>query len=268
LKASLRRTGNLYKWLIRIISLAAVLTAWQIFGSLVPVVVSTPTDIASGFSTLLSNPVPYGIDQLSFLPELGATVWTFFVGFALATVAGVIIGAAMARWKVIETALDPYITALYNTPYVAIAPLFMILFGVGFLARVIVVFLSVVFVVIINSMAGFKTTNRDLVETARSFGSSGLPLQLGVVLPGAVPFITTGMRLGALRGLVGAIVAESVVQITSLGYMILYYEEAVVALNIELAIVVVMAVIGLAVTESMKYVESFFSKWRVTLGST
>jgi len=76
------------------------------------------------------------------------------------------------------------------------------------------------------------------------------------------------MRLGALRGLVGAIVAESVVQLVSLGYMILYFEEAVGLLNVELAIVVVMAIIGLALTESMKYVESSFSKWRVTAGST
>jgi ABC-type nitrate/sulfonate/bicarbonate transport system permease component len=260
--------GKFYKWLVRLISLAGVLTAWQVIGSVVPVVLSTPTQILSGFFYLLSTHVPSGIEELSFLPELGITIWTFFVGFVLATGAGVVIGAAMARWKVIETALDPYITALYNTPYVAIAPLFMILFGVGFWARVIVVFLSVVFVVIINSMTGFKTTNRDLVETARSFGLSGLPLQVGVILPGAVPFITTGMRLGALRGLVGAIVAESVVQIVSLGYMILYYEEAVGLLNVELSIVIVMAVIGLALTETMKYIESSFSKWRATLGST
>ena len=144
----------------------------------------------------------------------------------------------------------------------------MILFGVGDLARIIVVFLSVVFVVIINSMEGFKTANRDLVETARSFGLKGLPLQLRVILPGAVPYITTGMKLGALRGLVGAIVAESIVQIVLLGYMISYYEEAIGALDVELAIVVVMAIIGLALTESMKYIESSFSKWRVTIGST
>jgi NitT/TauT family transport system permease protein len=264
----LPRVGKLYKWLVRLVSLAAVLVAWQVIGSLVPLVLSTPTQILSGFSTLLSAHVPYGIDELSFLPELGITLWTFLVGFVLATVVGVVIGAAMARWKVIETALDPYVTALYNTPYIAIAPLFMILFGVGFEARVIVVFLSVVFVVIINSMTGFKTTNRDLVETARSFGMSGLPLQFGVILPGAVPFITTGMRLGALRGLVGAIVAESVVQIVSLGYLISYYEEAVGRLDVELAIVIVMAVIGLALTETMKYIESSFSKWKVTMGST
>lgn len=260
--------GKYYKWLVRTISLVAVLVAWQLIGSVVPVVVSTPSQIASGFVYLLSASVPIGIDQISFLPELGATLWTFFVGFALATILGVVTGAAMARWRVVENFFDPYITAFYNTPYVAIAPLFMILFGVGFTARMIVVFLSVIFVVIINSYAGFKTANRDLVETARSFGLSGLPLQLGVILPGAMPFISTGMRLGALRGLVGAIVAESVVQLVSLGYMILYFEEAVGLLNVELAIVVVMAIIGLALTESMKYVESSFSKWRVTAGST
>ena len=259
--------GKFYKWFVRIVSLVVVLTAWQTLGSLVPVVLSTPSAIVSGYPTLIANPVPSGIEELYFIPELISTLWTFLVGFALATVSGVIIGAAMARWGVIETALDPYVTALYNTPYVAIAPLFIILFGDGCEARVIGVFLSVVFVTIINSMAGFKAANKDLVETARSFGQSGLPLQLGVVLPGAVPFITTGMRLGALRGLVGAIVAESVVQIVSIGYILSYYEEAIGALNIEIAVVVVWAIIGLALVESMKYVESYFSKWRITMGS-
>ena len=262
------RIGKYYKWFVRTVSLIVVLVAWQVFGTVVPVVLSTPAQVASGFVYLLSTEVPYGIEYVSFLPALSATLWTFFMGFVLAIASGVVIAAAMARWRVVETALDPYITALYNTPYVAIAPLFMILFGVGDLARIIVVFLSVVFVVIINTMEGFKTANRDLVETARSFGLKGLPLQLRVILPGAVPYITTGMKLGALRGLVGAIVAESIVQIVLLGYMISYYEEAIGALDVELAIVVVMAIIGLALTESMKYIESSFSKWRVTIGST
>jgi NitT/TauT family transport system permease protein len=263
----LLRLGRYSKWLIRVVSLAVVLGAWQVGGSVTPIVLSTPTQIVQGFFLLLSAKVPSGIDQLSFVPELGVTLWTFFVGFALATVAGVVIGGAMARWMVVETALDPYVTALYNTPYVAIAPLFMILFGVDFNARVVVVVLSVVFVTIINAMAGFKAASRELVDTARSFGSSGLALQTRVVLPGALPFITTGMRLGVLRGLVGAIVAESVVQIVSLGYMIQYYAEAIGALNVEFAIVVVMAIIGLALNESIKYLESSVSKWRPTIGS-
>jgi NitT/TauT family transport system permease protein len=259
--------GKYFKWFVRILSLVVVLTTWQVVGTLTPLVTSTPSQIVQGFSVLLSAQVPSGIDELMFLPELGVTLWTFFVGFALATVAGVVIGGAMARWKVIETSLDPYVTALYNTPYVAIAPLFMILFGVDFNARVIVVILSVVFVTIINAMAGFKAASKDLVETARSFGSKGLPLQLRVVLPGALPFITTGMRLGVLRGLVGAIVAESVVQIVSLGYMIQYYGEAIGALNVEFAIVIVMAVIGLILNESIKFLESSVSKWRPAIGS-
>jgi NitT/TauT family transport system permease protein len=256
-----------FKWVVRVVSLTLVLTAWQIYGSVVPLVLPTPTEIVQGFFVLFTSSVPSGIERLSFLPELGSTMWTFVVGFAIATVAGIAIGAAMARWKLVETALDPYTTALYNTPYVAIAPLFMILFGVDFTARVVVVILSVVFVTLINAMAGFKAANRDLVETARSFGSNGVPLQLRVVLPAALPFITTGMRLGILRGVVAAIVAESVVQLVSLGYMIQYYEEAVAALNVEFAIVVVMSVIGLLLTESMKYAESSVSKWRVVLGS-
>jgi ABC-type nitrate/sulfonate/bicarbonate transport system permease component len=245
-----------------------VLIIWQIYGTVSHLFLPTPTQIAQGFVVLFSSKVPYGIGELSFLPELGATLWTFLVGFAIATVLGVALGAAMARWQLVETALDPYVTALYNTPYIAVVPLFMILFGVDNTARVVVVILSVVFVTLINSMTGFKAVNRDLVETARSFGSSGVALEVRVVFPAALPFIATGMRLGILRGIVAAIVAESIVQLVSLGYMIQYYEEAIGALNVEFAIVVVMAVVGLVLTESMKYAESVFSKWRVVVASS
>jgi len=244
-----------------------VLTIWQIYGTVLPLLLPTPTQIAQGFVVLLSSTVPYGVGELSFFPELSLTLLTFFVGFVIATGAGVVIGAAMARWQLVETALDPYVTALYNTPYIAVVPLFMILFGVGYTARVVIVVLSVVFVTLINALAGFKAVNRDLVETARSFGSSGAALEVRVIFPAALPFIATGMRLGILRGVVAAIVAESIIQLVSLGYMIQYYEEAIGALNVEFAIVVVMSVIGLVLTESMKYVESFFSKWRVVVGS-
>jgi NitT/TauT family transport system permease protein len=267
MKALLLRQGKYFKWFVRITSLVVVLLTWQVLGTITPLVLPPPDQIVQGFLLLLSAKVPSGIEELRFVPELGVTLWTFLVGFASATVAGVVIGGAMARWKVIETALDPYVTALYNTPYVAIAPLFMILFGVDFSARVVVVVLSVVFVTIINAMAGFKSASRDLVDTARSFGSSGWPLQKSVVLPGALPFITTGMRLGVLRGLVGAIVAESVVQIVSLGYMIQYYGEAIGALNVEFAIVIVMAIVGLVLTESIKFLENSVSRWRPTIGA-
>ena len=259
--------GWALRWRVRIISVAVVVAAWQVLGSLNPSLLSTPLQIVNGFGTLFTTSVPSGIEQLRFTNELAFTLGVFAMGFVVGTVTGIVIGAAMSRWRTVETALDPYVTALYNMPYIALAPLFMILFGVGVPAYTIVVFLAVVFVVIINALAGFKYGGKELVETARSFGSSGVSLYSKVALPAALPYITTGMRLGLLRGITGVIVAESVVQIVSLGYMIQYYYEATLQLNVELAIVVTLAVIGLVLTEILKFTESSLSRWRQTVGT-
>lgn len=257
--------GWAIRWGVRALSIGTVIVAWQVLGSLNPRLLSTPSQIVVGFGTLFTASVPSGIEHLHFANELAFTLGVFFLGLAIGTVSGIVIGAAMGRWHVVETALDPYVTALYNSPYIALAPLFMIFFGVGVPAYTLVVILSVVFVVIINALAGFKYGRQDLVETARSFGSSGVSLYSKVALPAALPYIMTGVRIGTLRGIVGVIVAESVVQIVSLGYLIQYYYEATLQLNVELAVVVTLAVVGLFLNEMLKSAESSLSRWRRTV---
>jgi ABC-type nitrate/sulfonate/bicarbonate transport system permease component len=246
------------KWAVRLLSIVIVLVSWQIYGSFYPIIAASPLAVVSGFFFLLRTNFP-----LNFSYELAVTLWTFFVGYVIAVLVGIGIAIVLARWKTIETALDPYITALYNAPYVALAPLFMVMFGVDFTARIVVVLLSVVFVIIINAVAGFKNASRALVETGRSFGFSGPKLYSKLTLPAAFPFIITGMRLGIGRGLVGVIVAESVVQIISIGYLLQYYQEALNRIDLELAIVLVITIIALVLTEGLKYAERSLSKWRV-----
>ena len=243
------------KWIIRIASVVGVLIAWQVYGTYNPFLISSPTAIGAALIDLtVSTP---------FVSYLAITLWTAFVGYAIAAMVGIAIGAGMARWQTIDNAIDPYVTMLYNAPYVALAPLFMIFFGVDFLARVIVVILSVAFVVIINSVTGFKTASKALVETGRSFGFSGPILYTKLVVPAALPYIMTGMRLGVARALVGILVAESVVQIVYTGYQIQYYAESTFQIDHEMAIVIVIAVLGLVLTEVLKYAEHALSKWRV-----
>jgi ABC-type nitrate/sulfonate/bicarbonate transport system permease component len=258
--------SSYYKWIVRISSVIIVLIVWQIYGSHFPLVTSTPTDIAVALVSLFTSQSTV-VAGMTFPTALALTLWAFFVGYVVAIVVGIAVGAAMYASKWIETALDPYITAMYNAPYVALVPLFMIFFGVDFLARVIVVLLSVVFVVIINSNAGFKNAGSALVETGKSFRHSGIRIFQKVVFPGALPYIMTGARIGVARGLVGIIVAESVVQIVQLGYMLQYYGEVVLAVGPEMAIIVVIGLISLFLTEIFKRAETAISGWKVSATS-
>ncbi len=245
------------KWIIRISSLAAFLIIWQVVGQNIDPLLnlSTPVNVATSFVKLTAS------GQLP--TQLSVTLFTFALGYLIAVAVGIPIGAAMARSKVVENALDPYVNALYATPYVALVPLFVVWLGIGFPARLTVVVLSVIFVIIINTFAGFKSINRTVVETGRSFGLSGLPLYAKVIMPASFPYIVAGLRLGIGRGLIGAIVAEMFLELVGLGYLIKYYASIFQVANV-LAIVLVISIIGLVLTEMLKYVESRVSKWRVT----
>ncbi len=257
------KQSSSFKWIVGLTSVVVVLVAWQIYGSYYPLISSTPTSIAAAVVGLFTSTRLFGGMTTTFSSALVITLWTFVVGYVIAIVAGIAVGTAMYASKLVETALDPYITALYNMPYVALAPLFMIFFGVDFTARVVVVLLSVVFVIIINSFAGFKNAGSALVETGRSFGHSGLKVFQKIVFPGALPYIMTGARIGVARGLVGVIVSESVVQIVYLGYQLQYYGEVTLQVDYELAIVVIISLISLGLTEVLKYGEKMSSKWKV-----
>lgn len=250
--------------MVRLASIAIALIVWQIYGTFFPLNASTPTGVIYAAANLFTSTHTIEGTNTTFNSALILTLWTFAVGYLVALIAGIGVGAVMYASKIVETALDPYVTALYNMPYVAIAPLFMIFFGVDFTARVMVVILSVVFVIIINSHAGFKNAGKTLVETGRSFGHSGVRVFQKVVFPGGLPYIMTGARIGVARGLVGVIVAQLVVQIVQLGYQLQYYGEVTLQVGFEIAIVVVISLISLALTEILKYIEKLTSNWNIT----
>ena len=245
------------KWTIRIISIALVLGIWQLIASEIinnELIVPTPTGVVAGFVYLVSNNI--------LQPPLADTLWTFAVGFTISVLIGIPVGALMARSRIIENLADPWVNALYTTPYVALVPLFIIWLHTGFNTRVTVVILAVIFVVIINSFQGFKNANKSLVETGRSFGFSGMPLYTKVVIPSTLPYIIAGLRLGIGRGLIGAIVAEEFLQLVGLGYLIPFYASFFQVGKV-MAIVITIGLIGMGLTEILKYVERKVSVWRL-----
>lgn len=258
MKAGKSSESSRNKWIIRIVSIAVVLSGWQIVAGYIiknELIVPTPQGIVNGFVFLVSkNIMP---------PPFAETLWTFAIGFIISVVVGVPVGALMARFQVFENAFDPWVNAFYTTPYVALVPLFIIWLGNSeFTVQVFVVILAVIFVIIVNSFQGFKNANKNLIETGRSFGVSGLSLYRKVVFPSSFPYIVAGLRLGIGRGLIGAIVAEMFLQLVGLGYLIGYYASFFQVGNV-MAIVISIGLVGMALTEILKYVEAKVSVWRI-----
>lgn len=187
----------------------------------------------------------------------------FAQGFLLAAVAGILVGVLMAVNKLVFDFLDPWMSALYSTPLIALAPLYIITFGIGMTARVAVVFTLAIFPIILNTTAGIRTTDPNLIETARAFGASKLQRFAKVLLPWSVPFIVTGLRLAVGRGLMGVVVAEFFGSTSGLGHRVFISSQNFDTASVWMG-VFVLAAIGVVFIRAMYVLEKRIAPWRDT----
>jgi NitT/TauT family transport system permease protein len=239
---------------VRIFSLLIVLAVWEVYGRRVnPILFTYPTAIARAFLELVATGELQSYMKESLLVLIYASV--------LSVIIGVLIGVVMGRSSMVEWATDIYINALYSMPMVAMVPLIVLWFGFKVPAKVIIVFLFMVFPVLLNTYQGVKDVDRNLQEVARSFCSSERQLWYHLIIPSAIPFIIVGVRLAIGRGLVGMIVAEFYTSVTGLGYMIVRYANALETDKLFVPIVVVM-VLGVGLMWFAKWIEGRIAPWR------
>jgi len=184
----------------------------------------------------------------------------FVLGYVIASVLGIVLGLAMASNDIVKRALQPWVSGLYATPTIALAPLFILWMGIGIWSKVIVVITLVIFSVSINTEAGLRTTSERLIEMLRSFGATPRQIFFKVSLPSAVPFILAGLKLGIGRGLIGVVVAELFGSRAGLGRLI---SQSADAFNMPelFAGVVVLAVAGIVMTAGFGWLEGKLVPW-------
>jgi ABC-type nitrate/sulfonate/bicarbonate transport system permease component len=246
------------KFVVRTISFAVVFLLWEVYGRRVnPILFTYPSAIGRAFIGLVASGELQSYMKESLLVLTYASI--------LSLIVGVLLGVIMGRFSIVEWAADIYINALYSTPMVAVVPLIVLWFGFKVPAKVIIVFLFMVFPVLLNTYEGVKNVDRNLQEVARSFCSSEGQLWRHLIIPSAIPFIVAGVRLAIGRGLVGMIVAEFYTSVTGLGYMIVRYANALETDKLFVPIVVVM-VLGVGLMSLAKWVEGRIAPWRNSLG--
>ncbi len=238
---------------VRVLSVAAGITAWEIYGRRLHSVIFTyPSAIGKALLELVHT------GELQFY--LKSSIVVLSLGFLLAIVVGVPLGVLIGRRATIEHAVDPYINALYATPTVALIPVVVLWLGFQTLAKVVLVFLFCLFPILINTYQGVKSTDPKLVEVARSFCAREWSLWRDLILPSSMPFILAGIRLAIGRGLVGMVVAEFYTTITGLGYMIVQYANTFRMDRLFVPIVVLMAM-GVGLTSLLRYMERKVAPW-------
>jgi ABC-type nitrate/sulfonate/bicarbonate transport system permease component len=185
----------------------------------------------------------------------------FALGFALALVSGVVLGVLLGWYRRLRLLLDPFVDALYATPRIALVPLIILWFGIGFWSKVFVVFLSAFFPILVNTMAGVKALDDDLLRAARAFCASDRQIFATIALPGSVPFILTGVRQGVAHGLIGVVVGEMFAGSEGIGFMIAYGGQTFATDTLFVGVAII-AVAGIFLTWMAERLQRRFSQWR------
>ena len=185
----------------------------------------------------------------------------FVIGFSAALAAGVLLGLLLGWYRFFRLLMDPFLNAFYATPRIALVPLIIIMFGIGRLPAIVIVFLSAFFPILINTIVGVKTIDNDLLRAARSFCASDRQIFTTVALPGSVPFILTGVRQGVAHGLIGVVVSEMFVGGQGIGFMITAGGQNFATERVFLG-VLIMAGAGILLTSAAERLQAHFSRWR------
>lgn len=202
-----------------------------------------------------------GIRDGSLGVDVWATTEAFLLAFILSSAVGVVVGLIMATSDIANELMDPWVSALYATPLIAIAPLFVAIFGLGLSAKVSVAFLLAVLPVIINTSAGIRTVERSYIEGAYSFGASRLQIFYKVLIPAAVPFIITGLRLAVGRSLIGVVVAEFFGSQHGLGHRVFMSAQIFDTGNVFVGMFILMGM-GVTLFKFMYWLEKKIAPWR------
>jgi len=142
------------------------------------------------------------------LTDIRISAIEIVLGLGAAIIVGIPVGIICGWNKWVYFAVDPWLTILYALPIVALAPLLVNVVGIGLAAKVLLVFLFAVFPIAINTLTGVHATSNQFLSVAQVYGANRGMILRSVVLPGALPFILTGLRLAGGRALVGMVVAE------------------------------------------------------------
>lgn len=254
-RAAARRRSVL-RVTITIASVIGGLAIWEFIGR---VVVNNTLFLATPSSSLaaLGDMWMHGVLQKAIV----ISGEEFLLGFVIAVAAGTLIGLLTASFETLSLVLTPWISGFYASPIVALAPLLILWFGVGIWSKIAVVISLVIFPMIINTEAGIKHTDPQLVEAARSFGAGRLQIFEKVSLPSALPYIIAGLRLGVGRGLIGVVIGELAGARGGLGYLI---NNASQVFNMPqlFASVIVLAAAGIMLTTVFQYLERVLVPWK------
>lgn len=244
----------------RILLLVVLIAVWQLASGplLSPLVFSSPLAVLRQLLQWI------GDGTLWF--HTAITLQETMLGLLFGIGAGIIAGFLLGPQQVLGKILDPFIIALYSIPKVALAPLFIVWFGIGLHMKVILAAVTVFFLVFFNTLAGVRNVDLDLVHAVYLMGGGRRDIMFKVIIPSATGWVLTGLRIAIPYALIGAIIAELVASNRGIGYLI---DSSAAEFNTAgvFAALVVLTIIAAILNAIVDVIDRKTSRWKAVTGS-
>jgi ABC-type nitrate/sulfonate/bicarbonate transport system permease component len=246
--------GRVQGGFVSLVGLAIGAGIWELIGR------QTQASSFAPFSTTVS--ALWGMVRSGELPRaLESSLQLFAAGLGLAIVFGFFLGLLLARVEILRIGLEPYVAMLYATPMVALIPFILAVFGFEFRSKLIVVTMFGIWPILINTLEGARSVNKELLEVARSYRSTEPQLWRHVIVPYTLPYAMTGIRQGIARSLVGMLASEFLLAASGLGNLILVYTQRFDTAHV-LAAVMTITLLAAALMAVGRTIESYFARWK------
>ncbi|MBZ9880985.1 ABC transporter permease [Mesorhizobium sp. CA10] len=201
----------------------------------------------------------------SLLGDIAISLQRAGLAFAAAVVVAIPLGLVMGQARAVETALDPILQLFRQTSALALYPVFILLLGLGEASKVFVIFWATLFPLLLNTISGVKEVDPKLLEMARAYGARRLTIFRRVVLPGAVPSIFVGLRLGATTALLLLIASEMIGANKGIGFQVMNAQYNF-QIPLMFAAIVILAGLGLIANQVLVVLQRRLCRWNVSAG--
>jgi ABC-type nitrate/sulfonate/bicarbonate transport system permease component len=242
--------------LINIVSPIGLLLLWELaslVGMLDARFFPAPSSILKTLITLSSSGELWA--------NVGASLQRLFWGFLLGGVPALVLGISMGLSPLLRAIVDPLVSATYPIPKSAIMPLLLLIFGLGEGSKVVMVAIGVFYPVLINSMAGVMEINKIYLDVGQNFRASRWSMFRTIALPGALPLIMSGVKLGVGMGLILIAIAEMIGAKSGLGYMIWNAWE-ILSVEVMYAGLISIAILGFLLSLLLNELERVLIPWK------
>jgi NitT/TauT family transport system permease protein len=244
-----------------IVLFAAIVTVWQVAaktGIVDPIFSGVPSDIGRSFLSQLTG-------EVLKVDAVYTTVGSL-IGFIVASALAIIIAFALSQSTYLFRVIEPFFTAMNSLPRVALAPLFLLWFGIGLTSKIVLAGSLAFFVVFSNTIAGIEGVDSDHITVARTMGATRAQVFRSVVIPSAVPSIFTGLELGYIYGMLGTVAGEMLAGEHGLGVRLQYFASAF-ATNDYFATLLLLIFITMTIAWILRRIRMRLLEWQSMQGS-